>query len=65
MQSKKNIENPSQKFILLSDNMFDYIVRLKFGLWKGGAEVLLHTVHWITLLRSLFFTVTLGKWLQH
>ena len=28
INDRPNIENPSQKLILLSDNMFDYIVRL-------------------------------------
>ena len=32
----KNNENPSQKLILLSGNMFDYIVRLLVWAVEGG-----------------------------
>ena len=44
MIQNKNIENPSQKLILLSDNMFDYIVRLLVWAVEGGAKVSLHPV---------------------
>ena len=49
MIQNKNIENPSQKLNLLSNNMFDYIVRLL--VWAvgrgegGGAKVLLHPIY--------------------
>ena len=36
MIQNKNIENPSQKLISLSDNMFDYIVRLLVWAVEGG-----------------------------
>ena len=46
-----NFENPSQKLILLSDNMFDYIVRLLVWAVEGGAKVSLHPVveHYLLL----------------
>ena len=40
----ENIENPSQKLILLLDNMFDYIVRLLVWAVEGVANVSLHPV---------------------
>ena len=36
IQNKKNIENLSQKMILLSDNMIDYIMRLLGWAVEGG-----------------------------
>ena len=39
-----NIENPSQKLILLSGNMFGYIVRLLVWAVEGENKVLLHPV---------------------
>ena len=45
MIQNRNIENPSQKLILLSENMFDYIVRLLvWAVEGGGAKVSLHPV---------------------
>ena len=41
----ENIENPLQKLNLLSDNMFDYIVRLLVWAVEGGAKVSLHPVY--------------------
>ena len=44
MIQNKNIENPLQKLILLSDNMFDYIVRHLVWAVEGGNKVSLHPV---------------------
>ena len=46
-----NIENPSQKLILLSGNMFDYIVRLLVWAVEGGDKVSKHPVQ--VLIKSL------------
>ena len=40
----KDIENPSLKMILLSVNMFDYIVRLLVWAVEGVYDVLQHPV---------------------
>ena len=54
IKDRSNNENPSQKLILLSDNMFDYIVWLLVWAVDGGkgwgAKVSLH----ITLLWASF-----------
>ena len=44
IKDRPNIENPSQKLILLSDNMFDYIVRLLVWAIEGVAKVSLPPV---------------------
>ena len=44
MIQNKNIENPWQKLILLSDNMFDYIARLLVWAVEGVAKVSQHPV---------------------
>ena len=44
MIQNENIENPSQTLILVSDNTFDYIVRLLVWAVEGGAKVSLHPV---------------------
>ena len=44
MIQNKNIEHPLQKLILLSVNMFDYIVRLLVRAVEGVYDVLLHPV---------------------
>ena len=36
MLQNEDIENPSQNLILLSDNMFDYIVRILVWAVEGG-----------------------------
>ena len=42
----QNIENASQKLILLSGNMFDYIVRLLVWAVEGGDKVSKHSVQY-------------------
>ena len=42
MIQNRNNENPSQKLILLSGNMFDYIVRLLVWAVEGGDKVSKH-----------------------
>ena len=44
MIQNKNIENSPQELILLSDNIFDYIVRLLIWALEGVAKVSLHPV---------------------
>ena len=58
MIKNKNIENPSQKLILLFDNMFDYIVRLLVSVVDGGAKVSQHPVHGY---RNMMETITYFK----
>ena len=52
----KNIKNPSQKMILLFNNMFDYIVRLIC--WAvEGTKVSQHPVYYILILWYTFMNI--------
>ena len=53
MIQNKNIENPLQKLILLSDKMFYYIVRLLVWAAEWGTKVLLHPVVYPTKISYL------------
>ena len=54
-----NIENPSQKLILLSGNMFDYIVRLLVWAVEGGDKVSKHPVLCLQSLRFYPYRIKL------
>ena len=53
IKDRPNNENPSQKLVLLSDNMFDYNVRLLVWAVEGENKVSLHPVHLFSLLANL------------